>query len=61
MDPDQTLRSAASDLGLQCLPRSKKWHLALRLSEEEEERKRRIYFFFFKTEKIISNLKKNKK
>ena len=30
VDPDQTLRSAASDLGLYCLPRSLLWDLRLK-------------------------------
>ena len=29
VDPDQMLRSAASDLGLHCLPRSQKWNARL--------------------------------
>ena len=43
VDPDQTLHSAASDLGLHCLPSLSVQRLCINTAEQ----KSKLFFFFF--------------
>ena len=42
VDPDQTPRSAMSDLGLHCLPRSQKWDARLIWVKDHQPHNSRI-------------------